>query len=455
MNNPLVTVYIPSHNKGQFLEEAIESVLKQSMTDWELILIDDNSSDETPSIMARYQNNEKVQMFRTDGIGLPSVCNFAIGKSRGEYIIRLDGDDVFDENILLILANHLNRYSHVDLVFPDYYIVDSQGQIMSHETRKRIYHQNHLMDMPPNGACTMVRRRVFDELDGYREDLGVQDGFDLWSRMTASGFMGDNVQLPLFLYRRHDTNITNNTQRIALARQTIKKDCCQESLDKYRPFTAVIPCRQHYDFRDDLWDAPLNGQSLLERKLEKCLASEMFDSVVVACDNPAVRDVLSGYDDPRLHFHQRRPEQTLRSVPLGIALREILPQYDKKMCGLTLTNYIQTPFVSTASMEEAIHTLIMNEADCSVGVNEINFTVFQRTPNGLMPLNSVQEIRSDFDRVYCESQTTLATLSRNVRNGSLTGAKVVYYNLPEDEEYFVDSERKLTIATLLKKEFGL
>ena len=102
-DTPRISVYVPSHNYGRFLGDAIESVLRQSVEDWELIVVDDGSTDETPEVMNLYRGHPKISVHRTEGIGLPAVCNYALARAKGKYVIRLDGDDVFDENILLVL----------------------------------------------------------------------------------------------------------------------------------------------------------------------------------------------------------------------------------------------------------------------------------------------------------------------------------------------------------------
>ncbi|MDA7721058.1 glycosyltransferase family 2 protein, partial [Alphaproteobacteria bacterium] len=119
---PKISVYIVSHNYGRYVEEAINSVLYQSIDDWELLLFDDGSSDNTYEILAKFENYCRVRVFRTEGLGLQKICNIAVKEARGKYIIRLDGDDVFEPDILLVLSNHLDRNPKVGLVFPDYYL---------------------------------------------------------------------------------------------------------------------------------------------------------------------------------------------------------------------------------------------------------------------------------------------------------------------------------------------
>ena len=83
MTDTRISVYIPSHNYGKYLGEAIESVLRQTVDDWELLVIDDGSTDNTQEVMNLYKSHPKIQLFQTNGIGLPAVCNLAL-KTRKE-----------------------------------------------------------------------------------------------------------------------------------------------------------------------------------------------------------------------------------------------------------------------------------------------------------------------------------------------------------------------------------
>ena len=289
---PRISVYVVSRDYGRFLSEAVESVLRQHSEDWELLLIDDGSTDDTADVIRLYSGDPRVRIFTTPGIGLPAVCNLAMRESRGKYLIRLDGDDVFDENALLVLSSYLERDPDLALVFPDYYLMDEGGEILAHERRQKLEDGGgQLMAAPPNGACTMVRKTVLESIGGYREDLGAQDGFDLWAKVRHT-HRALNVNLPLFYYRRHGQNLTNSSYRILAARRQITKDAVTTQLERCRPLLAVIPCRRNYDFRTDLWSVELNGKSLLKRKLETCLASSLFDHVIVASDTEAIIPTL-------------------------------------------------------------------------------------------------------------------------------------------------------------------
>lgn len=448
MQSPKFTVYIPSHNYGRFLSEAIESVLRQSVRDWELFVIDDGSSDDTLAVMKLYEAHPQIRLFSSGGIGLTAVCNLALSHAQGSYIVRLDGDDVFDENLLLVLGHVLDQNPEMALVFPDYYLVDPFGEIYAHERRSKMFVDNHNIDVPPHGACTMIRVAVLREIGGYREDLKAQDGFDLWSKIVER-YKSTNVNLPLFYYRQHGENLTTNSQRIFNARRRIKMDFASEKLASYRPMIAVIPCRRNFDFITDLWNERIGGKTLLEREIEVCLSSALFNHVVVASDNPLTKETVRKYEDPRLSFVLRDAQSTIRSASIVPTLEAIARTHDPELKGITVIRYLQSPFVTVDTIEEAVATLIMSGADSATAVEEIVSQVFRRTRFGMEPVNRSGDFRSDFDTLYKDLLSCTATYNRNFRVGSLTGHSIVSYVIPPAECLNIDSDQKLKLARIV------
>lgn len=448
MKNPKITVYIVSYNLEKYLEDAIESVLRQNIDNWELLLIDDNSSDKTWDIIKRYNGDQRIKSFKTEGIGLPSICNLALKEAKGEYFIRLDGDDIFDENILLVLSHYLDNHENCALVFPDYYLIDEFNDIFSHERRQKVFDINHMVDLPPNGACTLMRKKVICEIGGYREDLGAQDGFDIWSRI-AQNYKYANINLPLFYYRRHNDNLTNKTHFIINARQQIKKDSIADKLNNYHPIIVVIPCRKNYDFCSDLWSHHIGSKTLLEYAIDECIASDIFDHIIVACDNPDAKEIMKKYKDQRLQFYLRKSKDTIRSKKIVPMLEEITNKYDPLNNGITVIRYIQSPFVTKETMEESICTLIMNDADTALGVEEINRLVFKKTPHGLELINPQREFRTEFDTVYHEANTAIATRNKIISIGSLLGSRVSNFIVVSDESFFINNKKMLDIAQIM------
>lgn len=453
MKKPLITVYIVSHNYGKFLERAIESVLKQTVDNWELLIFNDNSSDNTEEVMKLYASDPRIKLFNTLGVGLPAVCNLALREAKGNYIIRLDGDDFFDDNILLILSNYLNRHLCCAMVFSDYYLIDEYDRVFSHERRESLNGKNFLLDNPANGACSLIRKTVLEEIGGYREDLRAQDGYDIWNKITEK-YKVANVNLPLFYYRRHDRNLTNNDNHIFKARHRIKLDAVKDRIDIFSPVIALIPCRTRYDFVPNLWNCKIKNVSLLERCIEKCTNSELFDYIVVAADTEKVKKVITLFDDSRLLFFKRHTEDTVRSASLIPTLERVIEKLDPNCNGISVISYLQAPFVKTNTLEEAIGTLILNNVTSSMGVEELKGSLFKRSAHGLQPIKPLSSLSTDFNCIYREANTSLALLNKNIKTGSMLGPQIVHFAVKQNEYFFINSQQKLKIAEILLEENG-
>jgi CMP-N-acetylneuraminic acid synthetase len=286
---------------------------------------------------------------------------------------------------------------------------------------------------------------VLREVGGYREDLGAQDGLDLWTKVAAR-YKCANVNLPLFYYRRHGTNLTSDVSRIISARRQIKKDAVKDQLTALRPVIAVIPCRRNFDFVEDLWKQTVGERSLLERNIAVSLSSPLFDHVVVTCDNEQAAECVTRLSEPRLSFVLRDQRSTIRSSSVVPTLERIARELDPALRGVTVLRYIQTPFVTVDTLEEAVCTLAISEADSASAVEEIRSRVFRRSPHGLEPLNERGEFRSDFDLLYRDSQTCIATRNRNLATGSLTGGSIASFIVSAAESFFIDSEHSMRLA---------
>jgi CMP-N-acetylneuraminic acid synthetase len=260
------------------------------------------------------------------------------------------------------------------------------------------------------------------------------------------------VNIPLFYYRRHEKNLTNDFSHILAARREIKRKAIRHEIQNGRPFIGIIPCRRNYDFCTDLWKQRINGRTLLEIAVEVCLESKIFDQIVVACDNPEAEKTLYNYGDPRLSFHLRDSKETIRSRSIVRTLEKIVGNFNLEAKGVTVVKYIHVPFVTTQTLEESIFTLIMNRADSSFGVEEMRVPLYKRTSHGFQVMNPPRELSSDFDIIYRESSAFLTTRNKNFCFGSLTGSCIVNFVIPSDESFVIDSERALNIAKIIYDE---
>ena len=447
-NEIIVTVYIISYNYGKFLEQAIESVLNQTFSRWELLIFNNGSNDETSEVMNLYKNDSRISLYHLKKTNLPTVANLAIKKSKGKYIIRLDADDFFDEHILLLLTTYLERSSDTALAVPDFYLIDENGNIISHEKSLKLQEKNRKTDTPPNGACTLIRLSVLKEIGGYREDLGAQDGFDLWSKIRNK-YRTANVNLPLFFYRRHGQNLTNSPFRILHAKRQIKKDAVFSNLNSYRPILAVIPCRDKYDFTPKMWNEKINGKTLLEKKIDVCLKSNIFDKIIIASDSEDVIPTINKFKSERLFFFKRQSSETIRSKSLVDTLLSISKKFDSNFLGITVICYVPSPFVMRETIEDSVYSLIYNDSDSSIGVEKINQKAYVQTHYGLKEITSNTTFNSYHDSVYIEANIAIASKNKNFLLGSLSGPSPTNFVVDSNEVFFIDSVKKLKIANII------
>jgi len=284
------TVYITAYNYGKFIEKAIQSVLKQSTDDWELIIINDGSTDNTCDILKRYETHPKVRVVEQENKGLSVSNNIALRISNGEYLMRLDADDYLDENALLVLSNILDTKPEIGLVYPDYYLVDEHGEILETVRRKKIGEEAGLLDLPAHGACTMIRKECLLEIGGYDEAFSCQDGYGLWIQFLES-FKPYNVNIPLFYYRQHSDNMTKNKDKILKTRQRINRNF----VERFRKYdvprvVAVVPVIKRPRGVPDEAFTDFNGNPLIWHTLNEVSGSGLIDRIVVTSDDEKVLD---------------------------------------------------------------------------------------------------------------------------------------------------------------------
>lgn len=205
----MLTVYIPTHNYARYLDAAIQSVLSQTFRNFELIIINDGSTDHTEEILARYENTEGITIVRQQNKGLIPSCNVALQMARGEFFMRLDADDQLVPHALERLIQGFEDSPEVALVFPDYFETDETGQVIREYRRPKDETEVFRSDQPAHGACTMLRTCVLHEIGGYDERLRRQDGLDIWLHVI-SRYQIRHISEPLFYYRQHPASLSRD-----------------------------------------------------------------------------------------------------------------------------------------------------------------------------------------------------------------------------------------------------
>ena len=219
MQNKLVTVYITNHNYGKYINQSIDSVLKQSYSNIELIIIDDGSNDNSRKIINNYRNRSNIKIIYQNKKGLTISNNIALKQAKGYFFLRLDADDYLDKNAIKILVNEFDN-EQIGMVFGDWYIVNDQNEVIGIEKRHDFQNEVTLYDQPAHGACTMFRTEYIKNIGGYDETLKMQDGYELWFRFIKK-YKIKNINVPIFYYRKHGKSLSDKTNKLIKTRSSI------------------------------------------------------------------------------------------------------------------------------------------------------------------------------------------------------------------------------------------
>jgi glycosyltransferase involved in cell wall biosynthesis len=210
---PTVTVLLPVYNAAGFIAQTIESILAQTFTDFELLLINDGSSDESVKIIEQFTDPRIRLVHNERNLGLIETLNRGAALARGKYIARMDADDVALPQRLEKQVNFLEQYSgiHVVAAFVDF--INTDGEVTgSWSTDRAVNTEAAIQAMMPQTNCiahpaVMIRTETLRQFLYSPAQKGAED-YDLWLRMLAAGKHIAKIEEVLLHYRIHPASIT-------------------------------------------------------------------------------------------------------------------------------------------------------------------------------------------------------------------------------------------------------
>ena len=399
--NPSVTIYITNYNYGAYLEQAIQSVLSQTFTDYELIIIDDGSTDGSKDLIDKYQKHKNIYTVFQENKGLNVSNNIALNLSRGEYIIRLDADDYFAPQAIEVMASEHNRNQDYAMVFPDYYHVDEKGNIIEEIKRHDFTNNVSLFDQPAHGACTMIRTEILKSIGGYDEEFNRQDGFDIWIRLSQL-YPVKNISLPLFFYRQHQKSITKNEEKLFETRtQIVKKNVKNRNLKELKVL-AIIPVR---GTKIDPTSNPLRmvgNKHLIEWTIDAAIKSDLIQDVAISSNDIELKNIINEKYDNKIIWIEREKELTNINTSIEKTAIHALNMYEKdhKNIDSVLMLYSDFPFRSTMYINQAIHMFQLHDVDSISTVHKDEDMFFIHSGHGLEPWHRSKKLRLERDDLY-------------------------------------------------------
>ncbi|MBA2850515.1 glycosyltransferase involved in cell wall biosynthesis [Methanococcus maripaludis] len=227
MNNPLVSVIMPNYNNEKYLPEAIESILNQTYENFEFIIIDDCSTDDSWNIIQNYvKKDNRIKAFKNEkNLKIVKTRNkgFELMSKNSKYIAIFDSDDVSMPKRLEKQVNFLEKNLKFGLIGGHTYIINESSKIIAsrkYETDFKKIIKNMIKKSPVAQPSVMIRKSVLDDVDHYDEKYDVCEDYDLWFKI-ANNYKIGNLDEFLLKYRITETQ-SKSTKLKKTLRHTLK-----------------------------------------------------------------------------------------------------------------------------------------------------------------------------------------------------------------------------------------
>jgi radical SAM superfamily enzyme YgiQ (UPF0313 family)/glycosyltransferase involved in cell wall biosynthesis len=250
-NAPLVSVIIPCYNYAHYLPEAVASVIKQTFQNFEIIIVNDGSTDNTVEVaeklISRFSNHA-IKLISTANSGNPAFPrNRGVKDSNGKYILFLDADDKIMPAFLEECLNLLESADDVSIAYTDHILFDETTSTRIHTVPK--YDFSKLVIENQLGYCSLFKKKAWEDVGGVSTEVGYED-WDFWIMCGDKGHYGRRIPKPLFCYRQHETGRFKND---LVVRDNLLKAQLVRKHQKYFSRETVDTACEILRSTDDQW----------------------------------------------------------------------------------------------------------------------------------------------------------------------------------------------------------
>ena len=285
-NSPLVSVVLPTYNCARFLPESVGAVLSQTYTHYEVIVVDDGSTDNTKDVLNPFM--QKIRYIKLEqNKGLPVARNTGIQSARGKYVAFIDADDLWLPEKLQTDIEYFETHPEVSMVYSKHINIDEKGRVVNGSVKKQLPSGNVFTQLFSEqnfviASSVVVRKNVFETTGLFDEQLFNCQDWDLWLRI-AFHFQVAGINKPLVKYRHNPHSLSKNRNNVLKYQKIVidkiynkfkdKENGINEKLYKKRLASHYAKVGRYYlrtedknraneNFGLSLKNAPLNFRSL-------------------------------------------------------------------------------------------------------------------------------------------------------------------------------------------------
>ena len=212
------TVIIPAYNQGHYLAQAVESVLAQTDPDFEVVVVDDGSTDDTAQVAQGF-SDPRVRYVYQENAGLSAARNAGIAHARGRYLTFLDSDDLFMPEKLALLVEALETESQAGLVAGQAIPIDEDGRLTGRAFDQPLPREGRqlLLGNPLHVGSVLLRRSWQEKVGLFDQSLRSYEDWDMWLRLALAGCPMRWVDKPVSKYRFHTAQMTRDGAQMTTA----------------------------------------------------------------------------------------------------------------------------------------------------------------------------------------------------------------------------------------------
>lgn len=255
---PKISIILPTYNGEKYIRESIESIICQTFRSWELIIVNDCSTDNTKIIINEYaENDSRIKVIDNKrNKKLPTSLNIGFSKANGDYLTWTSDDNIFLPNALYEMNEYLDRNVSDIMVCARYSVINEYGEYLYKSDKydlERVFVNNCV------GACFMYRKEVVNSIGEYNADKFLIEDYDYWLRILFKYGNIGSIDKLLYKYRTHEISLTNTKKKeIKIKLLNLRLEYIEKIIEHLKGRKDLL-CEIFYDFK---------GANMLEKNLE-------------------------------------------------------------------------------------------------------------------------------------------------------------------------------------------